>query len=296
MRSTAVVALIAAAAAALPAEQRFRSGVEMVAVDVLVTDGRTPVGGLTAANFELRDQGVLQTIESVAAEVLPLDLILVLDVSESVTGRRLEHLKHAATSILGNLRPPDRVALLPFSHELQRPTSLTADHDGIRRTIQGLIAGGSTALRDAVATGLTLRQPGHTRALLVLFSDGVDTASFLGEARVIEAATRADIVIYGVGLRTPADGVRLHVSPLAEVTADETFLRSVAVATGGRIELADGDDDIARAFERVLAEFRARYVLWFTPTGVEKGGWHRLDVRLKNRRGVVAARRGYFAR
>jgi VWFA-related protein len=298
VKGCAITAALAAGALVSPDAQapRFRTGVELVAVDVLVTDGRRPIPGLTVANFELRDAGVPQKIERLDVGTLPVSVILALDVSNSLAGRRLEHLKLAATSIVDKLHPPDRVALLTFSHQIVRHTTLTTEHERVRGMVRALSTGGSTALRDGVSAALTLKEADGGRALLVVFSDGMDTASFLSEARVTDAARRSDLVIYGVGSRAPPDGVRLHVSPLPASYGDEAFLESLADATGGRVELADGDDDIARAFERVLAEFRARYVLWFTPTAAPAPGWRRLDVRLKNRRGEVTARRGYFGR
>ena len=77
-------------------QQTFRSGVEAVAVDALVMDGRRPVGGLTASDFALRDSGVVQSIDTVAFEDVPLNVILALDTSKSVDGAPLEELKQAA--------------------------------------------------------------------------------------------------------------------------------------------------------------------------------------------------------
>lgn len=282
-RPWVTAAIVAGAGAALGAQvsRPFRSGVELVSVDVLVTDGRRPISGLRAADFELRDEGVVQSIAQVHVEALPLNVIFVLDTSQSVSGARLANLKAAAGSIVSQLGASDRVALVTFSHALQRHAALTSDFGRVRRMIADLNAGGATALRDAVSVGMALRGTDPGRGLVVVFSDGVDTASFLGAERVINQAARSEVVAYAVGF-----------SPLP----GDTFLGALAAATGGRVEIADGDDDIARAFGRVFGEFKARYVLGYTPTGVSTSGWHKLEVKLKNRRGVVTARRGYFAR
>ena len=293
-------AVVAGAAAALGAQtsRPFKSGIDLVTVDVLVTDGRRPVSGLRAADFELRDEGVVQSIAQVQIETLPLNVIFVLDTSQSVSGTRLAHLKAAADSIVSQLGASDRVALLTFSHALRRHAALTSDFGRVKRTIAELSASGATAMRDAVAAGLALRGTDRGRALVVVFSDGVDTASFLPAERVFNQAARSDVVAYGVGFPSAPPplpgGSTVH--QRQQAPGSDTFLRTLAAATGGRVEIADGDDDIARAFGRVLAEFRARYVLGFTPTGVPRSGWHKLEVKLKQRRGVVTARRGYFAR
>ena len=72
------------------------------------------------------------------------------------------------------------------------------------------------------------------------------------------------------------------------------FLKDLAAATGGRLVVAEGDRDIGAAFGRVLDEFNSRYVLTYTPAGVTGQGWHRIDLKLKRKKGTVTARRGYF--
>jgi hypothetical protein len=73
------------------------------------------------------------------------------------------------------------------------------------------------------------------------------------------------------------------------------FLEELTQESGGRVRFATSDADLRGAFTKTLAEFRDRYVLLYTPTGVAATGWHRLDVTLKGKKGKVTARRGYFA-
>ena len=91
---------IAASARGTP-QQPFRIGVDAVRVDVLVTDGNRPVGGLTAGDFELRDSGVPQRIEAVDLGGVPLSVMLALDTSVSVWGQPLQNLKEAASAVVG---------------------------------------------------------------------------------------------------------------------------------------------------------------------------------------------------
>ena len=111
-RAYAVLAGVAlawcAVASTLARQQRFAVAIDGVAVDVLVTRDRRPVKGLTAADFRLRDNGVLQRVESVMIEDVPITLFLVLDVSDSVKGDLLARLESAAKAAAGALRPDDR--------------------------------------------------------------------------------------------------------------------------------------------------------------------------------------------
>lgn len=273
--------------------QRFRSGAELVGVDVLVTEDRQPVLGLTAGDFELIDNGVPQTIEQIYVEQLPVNVLMVLDTSTSVQGERLAALKAGAQSVIDWLRPKDRAAILSFSHRLEMPASITGDRAVLRRAVEALSAAGSTGLRDAAYAAFALRGADNTRTLLLLFSDGLDTSSILSESRLMAIARRSDAIVYAIGVRT---GARVTLrGPVANPDlTDDRFLNALARETGGRLLHAEQHRDIQRTFTRVLEEFNTRYVLGYAPRGVAKGGWHKLDVRLKKKRGTVLARRGYF--
>jgi VWFA-related protein len=281
------------------AGQRFTSGIELVSVDALVMNGRLPVSGLTAEDFDLRDNGVAQSIQQVAVEGLPLRVAMSFDISTSVEGERLEHLRAAARSIIQRLRPQDRASLSAFSHKLDRLVPLTGDRKQLLDAVGRLEAGGGTSLRDAAFAAVALRDESVGRTLVVLFSDGVDTTSFLSEPDVLRAAERSDVIIYPVGVRTTVRlGPRFD-SRLATLVAQQEernmrFLKDLAAATGGRLVIAEGDKDIGAAFARALDEFNSRYVLVYTPTGVTGQGWHRIDLKLKHKKGTVTARRGYF--
>ena len=281
------------------AGQRFTSGIELVSVDALVMNGRLPVSGLTAEDFDLRDNGVAQSIQQIAVEGLPLRVAMSFDISTSVEGERLEHLRAAARSIIQRLRPQDRASLSAFSHKLDRLVPLTGDRKQLLDAVGRLEAGGGTSLRDAAFAAVALRDESVGRTLVVLFSDGVDTTSFLSEPDVLRAAERSDVIIYPVGVRTTVRlGPRFD-SRLATLVAQQEernmrFLKDLAAATGGRLVIAEGDKDIGAAFARALDEFNSRYVLVYTPTGVTGQGWHRIDLKLKHRKGTVTARRGYF--
>ncbi len=299
--------VLAAAAAALLAVhpgQTFRSGAEAVRVDVLVTDGSRPVGGLTAADFEVRDSGVLQRIDSVAFEDVPLSVMLALDTSQSVAGPPLIHLKTAAAAVLELLGSQDRAALLTFSHKMVLRVPWT-EPAGLLAGIALTEAGGATSLHDAVYTALTLKDERAGRSLVLVFSDGDDTSSWLPGAAVIDLARRSDSVVYVAGLESRggmlpgylvdfSSGLQAPVPRLTATKLAERFLTGLAEETGGRYVDAQDSKQLRDTFVRIVREFRSRYLLMYTPRGVDSGGWHPIEVKLKGKRGKVTARRGYL--
>jgi Ca-activated chloride channel homolog len=161
-------------------ERRFRSGVEVVTVDALITREDRPVSGLQAGDFELRDNGVLQQIDSVTLDDAPLSMLLVLDTSSSVAGPTLHHLKQAAIAAVDSLTPNDRAAILTFAESVNLRSDWGVVSTGTRQAIMEAAAGGATSLYDAVFAALTLNDTAPGRRFVVLvFSDGGDTSSWL---------------------------------------------------------------------------------------------------------------------
>jgi VWFA-related protein len=292
-------------ASALPTaatqSQPFRTSVAAVRVDALVTSGNRPVPQLTAANFELRDNGVVQKITDIHHETLPLNIVCVLDLSGSVAGAPLVQLKQGLTAVIETLAPGDRAALLTFANRLQLHTPLTADRARLRSAVDEVKVGGSTSVFDAVFAGLALREADEGRTLLLLFTDGRDTSSWLSARKLIEAARRTDVVIYPVTLRSIRTALVLETSRAVQAKqpppdAAVRVLEDLADETGGRIVYATGESALRTTFLAVMEEFRQRYVLSYEPSGVSGTGWHQIEVRLRGRSGEVRARRGYFVR
>jgi Ca-activated chloride channel homolog len=280
---------------------RFTSRAAAVRVDALVTSGRRPVPGLTAVNFELRDNGVVQTINDVHHETLPLNIICVLDLSGSVVGQPLAHLKQGLRGVIAALAGQDRAALLTFAHRIELHTALTADRARLLALVDGVQAGGTTALFDAVFAALALRETDEGRTLLLLFSDGRDTSSWLTARKLVDSARRTDVVIYPVTIRTlmplvTVQGKVLTGGRQSRPEPSERLLEALAEDTGGRVVYASDEAAVEATFLEVLREFRQRYVLSYSPTGVSDSGWHTIEVKLRGKSGEVRARRGYFAR
>jgi VWFA-related protein len=257
----------------------FSARLDVVRVDALVTDGGKIVGGLTAAQFEVLDNGVAQQIDLASFGDLPIDVVLAFDLSESLTGERLDHLRTAGRAVLGGLKPDDRAGLLTFNHKLTLRQNLTGDRSKVAAALEDAEPIGQTALVDGTYASLLLGQADAGRDLLIVFSDGLDTASWLTEGSVIEAARRADMTVYGVTVRE---------------NGRSEFLEKIADATGGAMVEIESTRDLSRTLVAILDEFRERYVLSYSPSGVARAGWHKLQVRVKGRRATVKARAGYF--
>jgi VWFA-related protein len=258
----------------------FSTRVEVVRVDVLVTENGRPVVGLRPTDFEILDNGVRQQVEFAGLEHMPLNLILALDASDSVAGVRLEHLRAASEALLDGLNKGDQAALVTFNEMLALGSPLTSDLRQVRQAIRAVAPGGDTALIDALYAGIAIGESDIGRSLLVVFTDGADTASFLRRQVVNDAAKSTDVVVYPV-----ASGLSGR-----RVTA---FLKDVADQTGGRLFEIESTRDAQRAFVGILDEFRQRYLLSYTPRSLAMSGWHRLEVRVKGRRAAVKARAGY---
>lgn len=304
MRAVAAVAAASLIAGVVHAQApRFRSGIDAVRVDALVTDGRRPVADLTAEDFEILDSGVRQTIDAVAVADVPISMMIALDLSDSVKGDTLNQLKKGVDSALAALEPRDRVALITFASELRLQENWTGDAAAVRETVTGLHAAGGTSLWDAAFTALTFHDTMPTvRRLVLVFSDGDDTSSWLPRGSVVEKARRTDAVVYSVEMTTARDSrQRLHARSGIELSKSDRaiwvsspFLQELAEATGGDLYRTTNAADLRQAFARILSEFRTRYLLTYSPQGVDKGGWHPIDVKLKNKKGKVTARRGYM--
>ena len=280
-RAAACVAALGASVVAAAQQPTFSSRLEAVRVDVLVSEGGQPVRGLRPGDFVVLDNGIPQTVDLASFETLPVNVILALDHSKSVTGDRLAQLQDAARTVLRALAPRDQAALVTFSHRVALPRALTHDSREVVAAVEAARPGGETALFDAIYAGLLAGVNDPSRNLVLVFSDGVDTASWLSPAQILETAKRSDAVIYAL---SPKDAGSL------------SFLRDLTDQTGGSTFEVDSLRELSTRFVAILEEFRHRYLLSFSPKGVQPAGWHKLEVRVKNRRATVKARPGYIGR
>jgi VWFA-related protein len=285
--STMMLVLVALAGTVPSVSQTptFSIKTEEVHINVLVTENGKPVRGLIADDFEVRDCGVRQTIEYVSLEQNPVSVTLVLDMSNSVAGALLQNLKAAGNELLGRLRKGDRAALITFNQTVRLDAASTSNIGQVKTALDQARTqsprAADTSLIDASFTGLINAESKTDLPLVVVFTDGMDTSSWLTQEEVVEAAKRGDAVVYAVSAgRLPG----------------RAFLRDLTEATGGTAFEVESMNDLGRVFASIIEEFRVRYLLTYSPAGVSKSGWHPLAIRVNRRNVKITARTGYSIR
>ncbi len=300
-------------------QQTFRSGVTGVVIPASVRSGNKPVHGLAAADFELRDNGVVQTLQEVSAEKIPIDLTLLLDLSSSVDGPMLQRLKTAVADTALLLRQDDRIRLVTISQVLREVFGFRAREGTM--PLDTLSAEGATSLYDGLAA--TMMRPGETgrRQLIVAFTDGRDSTSIIDEGalKAIGQLTDAvvDIVVPITSTRTAetrrlsqraggspdslagAPNVTVNGQGPAGVTTEGVpqVLSDLVAPTAGQVLALPPDESVSRAFRAILDDFRATYVLQYIPSDVDPTGWHDVEITVKHHgKYDVRARKGYRGR
>lgn len=284
----AACALGLGAAAALASAQDvpvFSSRVEVVSVDVAVLrDGRL-VEGLKASDFEVRDNGVSQAVELVddprggaGGPGKPLDVVLALDVSSSVSGPALLQLKAAAHALVDALRPEDSFSLLTFSSRVRLAVAPLDSRGRAHEVIEATQPQLTTSLYDAAFAAVATADPRRGRPLALVLSDGVDHGSWLTPGQVLRAAEGSELVA--------------HVVYTRQSGSDPGFLRELAATTGGEEWRAD-QGELPAVLLRALDEFRSRYTLRYERQGVRRAAWHELEIRVRRPGLKVRARSGY---
>jgi Ca-activated chloride channel homolog len=280
MLHTFAILILAVALSMATQVSTIKVSTEEVRIDMLVTDQGKPVTGLREADFEVFDNGVLQKIEFSSFQQMPINATLVFDMSASVAGESLKHLISAGSGFLDRLKKDEQAALITFGHAVKLGSPLTGDIESVKTALKQAKPFGNTSLIDACYAGLTLAESKSSRPLLVVFSDGLDTSSWLSDEMVLEIAKRSDAVVYAVSIGQ---------------LPDQTFIRDLSKFTGGSLIQIESTRNLDAIFLRILEEFRQRYLLTYLPRGVSKDGWHQLKIQVKGRIATIKARPGYQA-
>jgi len=276
VRALFMLAAVALCATALVAqEMTLHVDVKLVSVFVNVTDRNGAiVGGLTRDDFGLTEDGRRQQIAVFERQSeLPLNLTLAIDTSGSVkkdmeqeadAGRRFAH---------ALLRPQDQMSLLQFATEVRELTPFTNKLSQIDRGLGQLRSDFATALYDAVYLGSNRLGPKQGRKVMVLVSDGGDTASTATYAKALEQALRNDVMIYSV------IDVPIEASAGRELGGEHALI-TLAEQTGGKsFYVSDGGLD--KAFAQVSEDLRTQYLLGYYPRNQEPGRvFHRVEVTI----------------
>ena len=275
----------------------FRASADAVAVDASVRRNNRAVTALTAADFEIVDNGVLQKVTDVSYEKLPIDVTVALDVSASVTGSVLGQLRRSVQQLATDLHAQDRLELQTFNQRIQRLVDFASPASTTDAAIARISAAGGSAVFDSLAVALALPTTAARRHLIVLFSDGVDSSSISDPETLFDLArvsgSTVAVVLASTNSQAPASVFSRRIP--GAITVERLYDR-IARDTGGTVVTISSRDNLATTFRRVLDNFRASYVLYFTPQGVERAGAHRLDVRVKRSNVQVRARSGYVWR
>lgn len=280
-----------------PTQQTFRSAADSVELDVAVMQGNKSIAGLIAADFEVTDNGVKQTILEVSRERQPIDVVMVVDISGSVQGELFAALARAVNSVRRRLRDGDRAEIVTFNSQILGRVPMTATND-----IKGVTLGapvGSTSLNDAIIVSMAAPAEIGRRRMAIVFTDGYDTASFLDEPAALDVAARSHTAMFMVSTDSRAQD---FFSKLVELTGGvaqimPVFTPGLPVVFAGQTTVTFGPtgDVLDASFLRALDDFRTSYVVRYSLTGVTRSGWHDVAVRvLKSGRYQVRAKKGYI--
>lgn len=280
--------VLAAASAAVAQQATFRTGTSIVSVLATVTekDGRL-VPDLTQEDFTLLDNGKPQEIVFFQNDVQPFSVVVMMDFSFSMNAN-LKLLKAAAEQFILRLLPDDRAQVGAFSDKIMFSGTFTSDRDDLIAALDELQFGNPTRLYDAVDASIDMLDEAEGRKVVLVFTDGDDTASRVGFGDVLTKARQKEVMVYAIGLQSEFfNGARM------QRTRPDRSLRRLADETGGGYFELKRTDELAPTFTRVAQELHALYALGFTPTTLD-GREHRLEVRTKPGM-TVRARRSYIA-
>ena len=279
----------------------IRVDVNLVMVDATVkTKAGQIMADLKKENFEVREDGAVQKIVFFGRDELPLNVALVLDLSDSI-GPFLGPLRDAATTALTALKPEDQVALFTFSTEAELRVPLTKDKAKIAEQFNSFRAGGATNINDGIfdAAQYFLMTAPRGRRVIILISDDVGTdAGGQGTRDIVTETIAADAAVYNLkipGYNPPATRFAAGMIPgLVDI-------HQVTEQTGGEIFDVEGMTSLDSVFRALLDRIKTRYTLgYYTSANGAEGKPHKLDVRLassfgtKGRNYVILAKNGYY--
>ncbi len=273
---------------------QFRVNANLVSLHVSVTDNLyRPVAGLTRDDFEVFEDKVAQAISFFSLEDSPLAVGLVLDSSGSMERDiKMERARAAALHFVRTSHPDDQVFLVDFDSRAIVTLDFSSNLDALAAALAQSKAGGRTALYDAVYLALEKLNSLRTerRRVILLITDGEDTASRHSLKEVDQLAREADVQLYAVGI------CGMDVTPTARGA-----ITRLAEMTGGRAFFTFDTREMVPICHGIAIELHRQYSLGYQPTNlVADGKWRRLDVKVKRREGlprlVVRSRRGYYAR
>jgi len=283
-------------AAALCAQQVpvFRADVDLVRVLATVKNQAGElVGALQKGDFAVFDNGAAQEIAVFERRTeLPLSIALLVDTSGSTNKELLYETDSAARflrALLSEGNPEDAVALYSFNYEVTLQHDFTHNYRSLEARLKTLHGDAGTALYDAIFLTARNLEPRQGRKVMVIVTDGGDTASAKDVHAALQAAQLADAVIYPVVVMPITNDAGRNIG-------GEHALQFMAEGTGGRPFLPSLGAELDKAFGEIITELRTQYLLAFYPhdAPLTKDPFHKLEVRVGRPELRVSARNGYY--
>ena len=274
----------------------FRAGVEVVSLNVTVTDGANRfVTDLDLPDFSVFEDGMKQDVTFFNRRQQPIALSLLLDTSASME-QHLPMLQSAATNFVKRLKTSDIAQVIDFDSRVEIRQGFTANQADLEAAIRQTVAGGSTSLHNAIYIALrelrkvkAVAEEDVRRQALIVFSDGEDTSSLVSFDEVLDLAKRSETSIYTIALR----GADNQTKGFREA---EFVLRTLAQETGGRAFFPMRIDDLAGVYAQIGDELASRYTLGYTSSNPKRdGAWRRLAVQISRPGNRARTKNGYYA-
>jgi Ca-activated chloride channel family protein len=294
-RLALAVSLACAASIALGAQQgRFRSGIELVSLNVTVTDGTKYVTGLEQDDFEVFEDGAKQTLSFFSHVQQPIALAILLDTSNSMEDK-LATAQEAATGFVRRMKKDDVIEVIEFNSQVRVPQPFTNDMNALERAIRATTVNGSTSLYNAIYVSLRALKDERAknaeeirRQAIVVLSDGDDTSSVIEYDDVLDLAKRSETAIYAIGLRQQETG-------RGKFKEAEFVLRQLSQETGGRVFFPTSVAELPKIYEQISEELASQYSMAYSSKNpMRNGAWRRIDIRVTKPGLTARTRRGYY--
>jgi Ca-activated chloride channel homolog len=258
--------------------------VDVVQVTAVVNDGNRFVKGLSKDAFRITEDGVPQTISHFSNEGSPLELVVAVDVSQSMAPN-MPQLKNAVRKFLAALGPKDQVTLAAFNDQLftlARRETVAAQR---LRAVDRLAPWGGTALFDVIVRGVQLLSRAPGRRVLVVFSDGDDRTSHATIANVEAAMRSTDSTLFMVALGRGAKEAQLR-----------SGIQRLITLSGGRGLFVEKSENLEDAFADIVVELSNQYLMGYQSTNAKRdGAWREIAIDVPGSGHTVRARQGYRA-
>jgi len=285
----ALAILVSLGSGAAAQQPTFRTGTQLVSLFATVTDTqRRLVPNLEKDDFEVLDNEELQPLVFFQNEVQPITVVVMLDTSLSMTGS-ISLLRQAAEQFVIRLLPADKGRVGAFNDKIQFSPRFTSNRDELAGDLKELDYGHGTKLYDAIGASIEELKGIEGRRVVLVFTDGDDTASNMSLNAAIDRARADEVMVYAIGLESNFFNGQRMVK-----TKPDRGLKKIADETGGGYFELEKTADLSPTFTRVAQELHSQYVLGFAPQRLD-GRVHKLTVRVKKAGMTARARRSYLA-